>query len=331
VITGSGGLVMNGSGGILILNGANTYTGGTTVSGGGKLSIEKDENIGGAGSNVLNSGTLLLTGANYSKGWALSGANNVIENGGSVAFNGALVGSGGFTKSGTGNLTLSGANTYTGNTSIGAGTLGSSGSYAGAITGGGTLVKSGSGTLTLKSATQSTVTPSAGRMNVVLGGVVSATGTFTAATNATFGLSAAENAVITANSAVISGAILSASPGSALNNVSSYCGTEADAGKILIHTTSGIARDFGQVDVAGADGLRPFLYADVKKVNDNKDLLAGLGLVWEKTSGAHGTFYLASANDTFPWARVWWGTARRVWWGTARTLQVSLAAGTARY
>jgi hypothetical protein len=157
------------------------------------------------------------------------------------------------------------------------------------------LIKNGGGTLTVSNVSQGTVNLSAGKMNVVSGGSVYASGTFTGGSGATLGLAAASSAVITANSAVISGLTLVVSPGSALNNVSRYDGTDADAGKILIHTSSGITGDF-QANVSGATGLRPFLYADVWKYEN--DLLAGMGLVWEMTSGAHGTFYL-DTNDTF--------------------------------
>ena len=70
------------------------------------------------------------------------GGNNL-----STAFSGAVSGTGGFTKAGTGLLNLTGINTYTGPTTVNAGTLAVNGSLASNVTvnGGGTL--GGNGTI----------------------------------------------------------------------------------------------------------------------------------------------------------------------------------------
>ena len=145
-ITGTGSLTKTGSG-TLTLTGANSYAGGTTVSGG-----------------TLAGNTASLTGD--------------ITNNAALAFNqtadgtyaGNIGGTGSFTKTSSGTLTLSGSNSYTGGTTVSAGELAGDttsltgditdhakltfnqtwdDSFSGAISGTGSLTKTGSGTLTL--------------------------------------------------------------------------------------------------------------------------------------------------------------------------------------
>jgi hypothetical protein len=85
-ITGSGALNVTGTG-ILTLTGANSggYGGKITVSDGGTLAIEGDQNLGSAttlGANTLAGGTLVLlgnggTGSAYEKDWLISGVNTI--------------------------------------------------------------------------------------------------------------------------------------------------------------------------------------------------------------------------------------------------------------
>lgn len=91
--------------GDLILTGANTYTGATTVSG-GILRIGNNGTTGTiASSNVANAGTVEFFRSN------------------DVTYSGVVSGTGALIKNGAGTLTLSGANTYTGNTIINTGAL----------------------------------------------------------------------------------------------------------------------------------------------------------------------------------------------------------------
>ena len=173
VLTGTGPLTKTGAG-TLTLTGTNTYSGGTTVSA-GALSIASDANIGG-GTNTLAGGTLRLTGNNivYGKDWTLSAGSIAVETAVSATISGVLAGTGPLTKTGAGTLTLTGSNTYSGLTTVSAGTLrigdgGTSGGitgdivnqsqvafnrsddhvYGGNISGSGSLTKLGAGTLTL--------------------------------------------------------------------------------------------------------------------------------------------------------------------------------------
>ncbi|ELJ3183739.1 autotransporter-associated beta strand repeat-containing protein, partial [Salmonella enterica] len=207
---GSGQVVKSGDE-MLTLSGANSYTGGTTISGGTLVvsNVEAlgsgdvtdnatlelntggdfDNNIGGTGS-VVKSGdkTLTLSGANsYTGGTTISGGTLVATNvealgSGDVTdnatlelntggtFDNVISGSGQVVKSGDEMLTLSGANSYTGGTTISGGTLVASnvealgsgdvtdnatlelntgGDFDNAISGSGQVVKSGDDALTL--------------------------------------------------------------------------------------------------------------------------------------------------------------------------------------
>lgn len=139
-------------GGTVVLGGANLFNGAVAITGGSTLSVSQDTNFGNAptigspGKIVLNDGVLNVT-AGFTltpfRGVALgptSGTGNGTINvasgqtlvyGGIIANNG---GTGSFIKTGTGTLTLNGVNTYSGTTTINAGTLaiGSAGSLAAA-------------------------------------------------------------------------------------------------------------------------------------------------------------------------------------------------------
>ena len=112
----------------LTLTGINTYTGGTTINQ-GELEVGSAGAIGSSGDIRFSGGTLRYTAQNttdYSDRFSsdASQAYSIDTNGQEVNYASALTSSGGtLTKSGTGKLTLSGADTYTGETTVNAGTL----------------------------------------------------------------------------------------------------------------------------------------------------------------------------------------------------------------
>jgi len=146
IISGDGELVKNGLG-TLTLAATNTYTGGTTVSDG--VLSGTTQTIQG---NVVNNSSVIFT--QTSDG----------------TYSGAMSGTGSLEKQGAAKLTLSGVNTYSGGTTVTAGTLegttnsvqgnitssgavifdqGTDGTYSGILSGTGSLEKLGSGKVSL--------------------------------------------------------------------------------------------------------------------------------------------------------------------------------------
>ncbi|HTK01488.1 MAG TPA: autotransporter domain-containing protein, partial [Bordetella sp.] len=183
ILTGSQGFTKMDAG-TLVLNGANTYTGTTSIAG-GTLAVSDDGNLGNAANGiVLQGGALRITGTSYTAtNRALSlqpgGAIDIADASNTFTWQSAITGSGALEKRGAGTLVLTAANTYGGGTLVSGGTLrvgdgatngsitgdvniGSNATLAfdrtdavafgGAISGAGALQKLGAGTLTLTGA-----------------------------------------------------------------------------------------------------------------------------------------------------------------------------------
>ncbi|MCK0039079.1 autotransporter-associated beta strand repeat-containing protein [Salmonella enterica] len=293
-ISGSGQVVKSGDE-TLTLSGANSYTGGTTISGGTLVASnvealgsgdvtdnatlelntggDFDNNIGGTGS-VVKSGdkTLTLSGANsYTGGTTISGGtlvatnvealgsgdvtdNAVLELNTGGDFTNAISGSGQVVKSGDKTLTLSGANSYTGGTTISGGTLvatnvealgtgnvtdnatlelSTGGDFANNIGGTGSVVKSGDETLTLSGANSYTggTTISGGTL---VASNVEALGTGDVTDNATLELNTGgdfDNAISGSGQVVKSG-----DKTLTLSGANSYSGATTISGGTLIAT-----------------------------------------------------------------------------------------------
>ncbi|MFN0076617.1 MAG: autotransporter-associated beta strand repeat-containing protein [Prosthecobacter sp.] len=124
---GTSGLAKTGAG-TMSISGANIYTGGTTLNA-GTLALGSSGAIGSSGTITLGGGTLQFSASNttdYSARFstAASQAYNMDTNGQNVTLGTALTSSGGtLTKSGSGTLTFTAVNTYTGATTVSGGTL----------------------------------------------------------------------------------------------------------------------------------------------------------------------------------------------------------------
>ncbi|SDN82714.1 autotransporter-associated beta strand repeat-containing protein [Methylobacterium phyllostachyos] len=128
-LAGPGGLTKLGAG-TLALAGTNTYTGATTLAE-GTLLAQGGQAIGDLSAVTIAAGATLALADSETIG-SLAGQGRValgsarLTAGGddtSTTFAGTLDGTGGLTKAGAGTLTLTGASTYTGTTTIAAGTL----------------------------------------------------------------------------------------------------------------------------------------------------------------------------------------------------------------
>ncbi len=130
ILSGSGSLTKFGNGSLTLIT-TNTYTGGTTISG---------------GTVQLGDGTIGHDGKLSSSGGILDNSNLAFNLYGSQSYSGVLGGIGNLIKTGTGTLTLTGSTSFSGNTTISAGTLNLSNSAALQLS---TLVVPTAGTLVL--------------------------------------------------------------------------------------------------------------------------------------------------------------------------------------
>ena len=219
-ITGTGALVKQGTG-ILTLTGNNSYGGGTTING-GLINFAAASNFG-TGTITLNGGGVQwATGntADISARFAPLGANGATfdTNGNNVVLGSALTGPGSLTKQGAGTLSLVGPNSYSGGSSVNAGTLrlafgaslasgsaltvnggtfdlNSNNQTLGALSGTGGAITLGSGTLTAGDASSTT-----------LASVISGTGGLTKQGSGTLNLTG--NSTYTGPTAVNAGTLL---------------------------------------------------------------------------------------------------------------------------
>ena len=151
IISGTGNVVWNGAG-TSVVQAANTYTGNTSLNG-GIVQVNVAETagtsgpLGKSGTINFNGGTLQYSAANtfdYSSRFsqAANQAYNIDTNGQNASYGlTALTSVGGtFTKLGAGTLILTGANTYSGTTTVSGGTLQISNNGTSATLGGGNVV-----------------------------------------------------------------------------------------------------------------------------------------------------------------------------------------------
>ncbi|UNK61500.1 autotransporter outer membrane beta-barrel domain-containing protein [Buttiauxella ferragutiae] len=286
IIAGTGRVDING-GGILVLGGTNTYSGGTTITNNSTLRVSSDSSLGAAAGlltlgNLSSLGTLAITGGPFisTRNVALAQGGGIINvaSGATATVGGVMSGTGALTLNGAGTLILTGANTNTGTTTVSSGTLqigngGTTGvlgssvvtnngtltfnrsnsyTYAGAISGTGQLVQSGSGTTILTGANTYSggTTINAGTLQIGGGG---ATGSITGNITNNGLLSFSHNNTYTQAGVISgSGAVQQNGGTTILSGINTYTGeTQIKSGTLQVDSDNNLGASSSQIHFTG--------------------------------------------------------------------------------
>ncbi|EAA4270979.1 fibronectin-binding autotransporter adhesin ShdA [Salmonella enterica subsp. enterica serovar Typhimurium] len=276
-VTGEGQIVKSGSD-ELIVTGDNNYSGGTTISG-GTLTADHADSLGSG--DIDNSGVLKV-------------GEGELEN--------TLSGSGSLVKTGTGELTLSGDNSYSGGTTIDDGVLIAANVNAlggGDVYNAGTLKLDAEGEFNLAN-----VTTQSGATTELAKGTTLNVDSLTQQADSTLNIDLSkangESAII-ADSVTLGGTLNVTGIGSVTDSWTPEAYTYT-----LINSDSAITTDFDDLTVAGMNSEDvDFLTIDGKvdeADNTNYDLTASLSWYADRdnaTTDAHGTFTLSDPDGSF--------------------------------
>ncbi|EEC0636556.1 fibronectin-binding autotransporter adhesin ShdA [Salmonella enterica subsp. enterica] len=276
-LSGTGSLVKTGTG-ELTLNGDNDYSGGTTITG-GTLTADHADSLG--------TGTI---------------ANNGVLQVGEGELENTLFGSGSLVKTGTGELTLSGDNSYSGTTTITDGTLIAANVNAlggGDVDNAGTLKLDAEGEFNLAN-----VTTQSGATTELAKGTTLNVDSLTQQADSTLNIDLSKangESAITADSVTLGGTLNI----TGIGNVTDSWTPEAYT-YTLIDSDSAITTDFNDLTVAGMNSEDvDFLTIDGKvdeADNTNYDLTASLSWYADRdnaSTDAHGTFTLSDPDGNF--------------------------------
>lgn len=276
-VTGEGQIVKSGSD-ELIVTGDNNYSGGTTITG-GTLTADHADSLGSG--DIDNSGVLQV-------------GEGELEN--------TLSGSGSLVKTGTGELTLSGDNSYSGGTTISDGTLIAANVNAlggGNIDNSGTLMLDAEGEFNLAN-----VTTQSGATTELAKGTTLNVDSLTQQADSTLNIDLSKTngeSAITADSVTLGGTLNI----SGIGNVTDSWTPEAYT-YTLIDSDSAITTDFNDLTVAGMNSEDvDFLTIDGKvdeADSTNYDLTASLSWYADRdnaSTDAHGTFTLSDPDGSF--------------------------------
>ncbi|WP_371348862.1 autotransporter-associated beta strand repeat-containing protein [Ancylobacter sp. IITR112] len=332
-ITGTGALDKTGTG-TLVISGTNSASGATNVSA-GTLIAEGGSALGDTSAvSVAAGASLILRPSGTETVGSLAGAGTVTLEGtrlatgsdnSSTSFSGVLEGTGGLDKDGTGTLTLSGANTYTGDTNVNGGTLVVDGSVAGDIYVYDAATLAGSGTVTqtvhvLDGGTLAGVQPT----GLTMGALDMQSG---ASMNVTLG-STTSGGVFTVNGDVTLDGTLNVTPaggfGIGIYRIVNYTGTLTDngmeVGAISDDLDGGVQTSVaGQVNLYVEDPNSPILFWNGSNTTATQSVLGGTG-TW--TAGAQTNWI--NASGTIPRA---WNGGFAVFQSTSGTVTIDNTDG----
>lgn len=275
-VTGGGQIIKSGSGD-LIVTGDNAYSGGTTITG-GMLTADHADSLGTGA--IANNGVLQV-------------GEGELEN--------TLSGSGSLVKTGMGELTLSGDNTYSGGTTIADGVLIVANVNAlggGDVDNAGTLKLDAEGEFNLAN-----VTTQSGATTELAKSTTLNVDSLTQQADSTLNidLSKANESAITADSVTLGGTLNVTGIGSVTDSWTPEAYTYT-----LIDSDSAITSDFDNLTVAGMNREDvDFLTIDGKvdeTDNTHYDLTASLSWYADRdnaTTDAHGTFTLSDPDGSF--------------------------------
>jgi autotransporter-associated beta strand protein len=312
VISGGGSIQLT-STGSLTLGGSNTFTGEVALTA-GNLTINHANALNTSGTVTFGGGTLIYgSGVTSDLSSRFSGnasqAFLINTNGNDVTYATALASSSGtLTKLGTGTLTLAGNNTYSGATTISAGTLqigngGASGSLAtSAITNNGALAFNTSSNFTLAVGVTGTGSLIKANTNTLtLSGVNAYTGA-TSVTAGTLATSAADRIADTSALTVASGATFQLGGAETVGSIAGAgtisCGSyNLTAGGDNSSTTySGAITGTGNFTKAGTGNL---ILSDASLATASIAVATGTLTIGSGTTLSNSTTVTSSANATF--------------------------------
>ena len=347
-IAGSGGLKVtnDGNGRGLTIPNANTFSGGVLLSmigGGGEMRV-RIGNATSLGSGTLRSELGLTSGGGLECSVALtsgtgvpnpidlaSGANlNVGNNSSNMLLSGVISGAGRLTKLGTATLTLSGNNSYSGGTTVSAGTLACS---IAASLGHGPLVING-GKLSLPFTGTCQVT------SLSLGGVAQLNGVYSYSTSPTYFAAGAGTVTVAPSTSTVialTSGVTPASPGDSLTFTATVSGSTPTgnvafyAGAVLLgtsalngsfqasFTTSGLAAGTNNISAvyagnpsngASTSAVLPIQVLGPPVAPSNLAAISGnntVGLTWSASASATGYYVKRAVASGGPYIPI--GTA----------------------